>query len=416
MAFNPIGAITDFVSGGAFGQAKDAAGGGLEAYNNVKLPTAEELQYHLSQLVNNGQMTPEQAQTILADPSQMSSITLDPRLKQAQMEALSSLQDIGQNKGLTDMDRAQLSQIQGQEQTAARGAREAILQNAAQRGVGGSGMELLAQLQNAQDSATRQSARDTSVAGMAQQRALQALQGAGQLGGQIGQQEFGQQAQIAAANDAINQFNAANRNKTNMFNVQNANEAQKYNLQKELDVNKLNTDIKNQQAQANAGAIQQATQNQLAKAGGLAGASNNIAQADMARGQANTNMFGSILGAGATLGSAAIKSKSDPNQQQQQPGGTGSDRNLKTDIKDFDASEFLDSLTPSKYRYKEPEKFGQGLQAGIMAQDLEKTPEGAALVTDTPEGKMVDYNKAGGPLFASLASLHERLKKLEGAS
>ena len=55
---------------------------------------------------------------------------------------------------------------------------------------------------------------------------------------------------------------------------------------------------------------------------------------------------------------------------------------------------------------------GEGKQVGVMAQDIEK--EVPQMVQDTPEGKVVDYNKAGGPILASMASLHDRLKKLEG--
>ncbi len=89
---------------------------------------------------------------------------------------------------------------------------------------------------------------------------------------------------------------------------------------------------------------------------------------------------------------------------------TRSDQKLKKDIEDFDAGAFLDKLVPSKYKYKNP-SHGSGEQVGVMAQDIEKgAPQ---LVVDTPEGKVVDYSKAGGPLFASLASLHKRLKKVE---
>lgn len=388
-----IGALTDLISGGAFGQAKDSARAGVDAYKDVDLPSYEELQAELTGLVNSGEMTPEQAQAVLQQQSEFSGITLDPKLKQAQMEALAQLQEIGQNKGLTAMDRAQLAEIQGEEATQARGAREAILQNAAARGMGGSGLEIMAQMKNAQDSATRQSGRDTQVAGLAQQRALQAIQGAGQLGGQMNTQDFEQQAKIAQAKDAINQFNTANQNQFNLANTGARNEAQQFNLQKQLEVNKANTDIKNQQAQGNAAARQQVAANQLNRAGGVSGAYNNLAQQDIAKGQANTQMFGSILGAGAT---AASKS----------------DINAKKDIEDFDAAAFLDELTPTKYRYKNPERDGKGEQVGVMAQEIE--PHIPQMVIDTPEGKMVDYNKAGGPIFASLADLHDRLKRLEG--
>lgn len=388
-----LDALTNFISGGSFDNAKDSAKQGAAAYNQVNLPTAEELQYQLYEMVNNGDMTPEQATAVLQQQSELSGITLDPKLKQAQMEALSQLQEIGQNKGLTDMDKAQLAQIQGEEASQARGAREAILQNAQARGMGGSGLEMLSQMKNQQEAATRQSGRDTQVAGLAQQRALQAIQSAGQLGGQIGQQDFSQQAQIAQAKDAINQFNAANQNKAVLSNQAANNAAQQFNLQKQLEVNKANTDIKNQQAAMPSQAKQQVAQNQLSKASGQAGAQNAVTQADLARGQANTQMFGSILGAGATA--------------------AASDRNLKEDIQDFDASAFLDSITPTKYRYKDP-KFGEGKQVGVMAQDVEK--EVPQMVEETPEGKVLNYDKAGGPIFASLADLHDRLKRLEGGA
>lgn len=392
MAVNPIGALTNFITDGAYNDAKDSTKAGVNAYGNIDAPTAEELKVQLSELVNNGSMTPEQATAIMQDPSAMNGITLDPRLKQAQMDALTSLQDIGQNKGLTDMDRSQLAQIQGQEQTAARGAREAILQNANARGMGGSGIEMLSQMQNQQDAATRQSARDTSVAGMAQQRALQALQQAGTLGGNIEGQDFSQQAQVAAANDAINKFNTANKNTVGLANTAANNEAQKFNLAKELDVAKTNTDIKNQQAGYNAALPNTVFKNQIAQAGGVTDAGKSAAQTDIEKGKANTEIFGSAAkGTGTAV---------------------ASDRNLKENIKDFDASAFLDSLTPSKYNYKEPEKFGEGKQVGVMAQDLEKhVPQ---MVEDTSEGKIVDYDKAGGPIFASLADLHQRIKNLEG--
>ncbi len=383
--------LADIISGGSYGNAKSAATEGVNAFKDLKLPTADELKVQLTQMVNNGDMTPEHAQAILQDQSGLTNISLDPRLKQAQMDALQGLQDISSGGGLTDMDRSQLAEIQSQEAGQARGAREAILQGAEARGVGGSGLELLSQMQNQQDAATRQSARDTSVAGMAQQRALQALQGAGQLGGQIGQQQFGQQAEIAKAKDAINQFNTQNQNQFSLANQQAANQAQQFNLQKQFQANQYNTDVQNKQALANSSAVNQAAQNQIAKTSGIAGANKDVAGTNIEEGKANTGIIGAGLGAAGT----AI-----------------SDKNLKKDISDFDASQFLDSLTPSKYKYKNPERDGEGPQVGVMAQDVQKhLPQ---MVEETPNGKAIDYNKAGGPIFAMLASLHDRIKELEG--
>lgn len=89
-----------------------------------------------------------------------------------------------------------------------------------------------------------------------------------------------------------------------------------------------------------------------------------------------------------------------------------SDERLKTDVKHFDSEKFLDALKSYQYKYKDPKSFGEGKQVGVMAQDLEKTAP--QMVIDTPRGKVIDYNKAGGPMLASLAELNDRVKELEG--
>lgn len=361
-----------------------------QEYKAIKAPSIAEQRLELDKYVQQGVLTPEQAETYLQGDSAMNAIETDPQLQQAQYDALASLQDIGANDGLTAMDKAQLSQIQTQEDTAARGAREAILQNAQARGLGGSGIELMSQMQNQQDAATRASQRGMDVAALAQQRALDSLAQAGQLGGQMQQTQFGQKAQVAGANDAISQFNTQNKNQVGMYNTGANNAAQAANLQSKQDISNANTDLANQQQQFNKGLGQQNFQNQMAKAGGVAGVAENQAKAATADSESKTKLLGGLAGTAATI----------------------SDANLKENVEEFDPSSFLDSLTSYKYNYKRPEQHGDGPQVGVMAQALEKgAPQ---MVEDTPEGKVVDYNKAGGPLFASLASLHDRIKKLEG--
>lgn len=388
--------ILDFVSGGNNDAAEGLLQQNAQGFKNIYTPTGEDLKVKLQEYVNQGVLTPEEAQTYMLQDSEMSGVSTDPKLKQAQMDALFGLQDISNSGGLTAADQSQLSQIQNQEQTAQRGAREAILQNAQARGAGGSGMELLAQLQNQQDSATRQSQRDLDVAGMAQQRALQALQQAGSLGGQIQAQDFGQQSAIANAQDAINKFNTQNTQAQQNLNVGARNEAQAANLANKQNVSNLNTGVKNTQAQQNSQALQQGFTNQLQKQQGIVGANQNLAGQYEKEGAKSQKIAGGLLGAGMQVASVL------------------SDVNAKEDIKSFDPSDFLDSLTSYKYKYKNPERHGEGQFGGIMAQDLEKTPEGAALVHDTPEGKMIDSGKGFGTLLAALSDMHNRVKDLEG--
>lgn len=388
-----ISSISNFLSGGAQGQATDAAQAGVDALASLQTPDVAAMQLELEQLVQQGVLTPEEAQTYLQEASKTADIQTNPALRQAQMDALASMQEIGEG-GLTASDKAALSGIQSQEQTASRGAREAIIADAQAKGMGGSGLELMAQLKNQQDASTRQSQRDLDVAGMAQDRALQAIQAAGQMGGNIQQQDFGQQFQQGQAQDAINQFNTQNMNQVGMVNTKAANDAAATNLQNKQRIADANTTTRNTQQQYNKQLAQQDFDNRYKRAGGTASAYQNLAGQYNANAAQNMQVVGSAIQAGGTAAAA-------------------SDEELKDDITDFDASKFLDDLTPSKYQYKD-KKYGDGKQVGVMAQQIEK--EVPQMVMDTPEGKMVDYSpkKAGGPIFASLADIHNRLKKIEG--
>lgn len=111
-------------------------------------------------------------------------------------------------------------------------------------------------------------------------------------------------------------------------------------------------------------------------------------------------------------------------QMMQAMGGTGggagalammSDQRLKTDIRsaDSDIGDFLNSVSAQKFKYKNPQQYGRGDVYGVMAQDLEKTDVGASMVTNTPQGKVVDFAKGFGAIMAALAQINERLNKLE---
>lgn len=365
----------------------------VDAIKDTTTPDIDSMTLQLQQLVQQGQITPEEAQTYLQQQSDYNNISLDPKFKNAQLDALSSLQEIGANNGLTSMDQAQLNDIQTQEDTHARGAREAILQNAAARGISGSGVELLNNLTNAQDSATRASSQGFDVAANAQARALQALQDAGKLGTELQTNEFNQKAQTASANDAINRFNTQNQQSQANLNVGARNAAQEKNLANTQSVSNANVDLANKQQQYNKELNQQDFENEFKKNQAISGALNKTSS-NAGNAQANQDQAGrQLIGAGITAAAAF------------------SDESLKENVEKFDPSEFLDNLTSYKYNYKNP-KHGEGNQVGVMAQDLEKgAPQ---MVEDTPEGKVVDYEKAGGPLFASLAHIHERLKKIEG--
>ncbi len=386
-----LSSVSNILSGGKNDEASRLSAAATAELKNVSLPDIEKMKIELQDLVSQGQLSPEEAQSFLQEKSQLNGISTDPKLQQAQMDALSSLQDISSNGGFNASDRANLSRIGTEEATQARGAREAILQNAQSRGMGGSGAELLAQLQNAQDSTTRQSQRDLDVAGMGQQRALDSLIQAGQMSGQMQNQSFNQQAQVANSNDAINRFNTQARQNTADQNVQARNAAQAVNLGEKQRIADTNIGTKNQQEQANKGLQQQQFDNQVKKASGIASGLQGQGQNATAQGQGIQNLIGTGLTAAAIF----------------------SDENCKENFEEFDAGKFLDSLSDKTYNYKGSLDDGKS-HAGVMAQDLEKTEAGRGMVKETSQGKAVDYGQGLSTMMASMVELNERLKRLEG--
>ncbi len=381
--------FSDLFTGGNSSRAQDYSDQAVGQYDDLQAPRPEDLQSIIQGYVQSGQLSPESAQAFLADPSAMTSISTDPALKDAQSNALKSLQDLSKG-GLSLQDKADLSRISTDEGTKARGARDAVLQNAAARGAGGGGLELLNQMKANQDAATNTSQRDLDVAGGAQQRALAALAGAGNLAGNIQNQDFNQKAQVAGAQDAISKFNASQNQAVGLTNTAARNAAAATNLASSQHVADSRIDAANQTAAAKAKANQAAFDNSLNVAGAKSGAFGKAANQATAAGEQNSKLLGTGIASAATL----------------------SDKNLKEHVEEFDPGAFLDSITGYKYNYKPEHGLPPGKQVGIMAQDLEK--EVPQLVENTSMGKQIDYNKAGGPIMASLADLHDRLKRLEG--
>lgn len=260
-------------------------------------PDPESQKVYLEQLKSQGVLTPELEQAINLGPSAMEDIQQDPSLRQAQLDSLSKLAEIG-NGGMSLQDQADLNKLRDQNAVAERGSREAILSNARQRGMGGSGMELAAQLANQQGSAQRAGQQSLDIAAQAQQRALNALMARGDLAGSMSARDFNQAAQIAAAKDKIAQFNAQNQQQVLGANVDRNNQAQKYNLGEAQRIADANTSMRNTQQAQNKQVYQDYYNNQLNRASTLSGQSAGLQQRandSAAQGAA----IGSAIGQGA---------------------------------------------------------------------------------------------------------------------
>lgn len=145
----------------------------------------------------------------LGDPA-LAEAYADPEFVASMKSALSGLQQMG-TQGLTPQDRYRQRMLFAEENQRERAQREAIQQQMAARGRGGSGADYAAQLMNQQGAAQRASARGMGVEEMAQRRALQALQAQGQLAGQGRGQSFQEEATRRAALDDVERANVTHR-------------------------------------------------------------------------------------------------------------------------------------------------------------------------------------------------------------
>ena len=221
-------------------------------------------------------------------PSAMEDISTDPRLKQAQMDALSKMQEMG-GSGLTEAEKAQAMLMQREVAGEEQARQKSILQEMAQRGIGGSGVELAARLSSSQGAADRRAVQQAQLAAQAQQRALQAITQGGSLAGNMQSTEFGQKAQQASAADQIAQFNAAQRAQIDAANL--ANRQAVANQQ---------AAISNQQETFNKSLLQQDYNNRMRKA-------ESVANMKTGQAAASDKQATNAANAGATAASGASK-------------------------------------------------------------------------------------------------------------
>jgi hypothetical protein len=373
----------------------------------------------------------------LVGPSAMEGVGTDPRLRNAQLAALAKLEEIGNSGGLTAQDRSRLAKIESDTNAADRGKREAILQNARARGMGGSSQELLASLQGAQASTDMQNSANLNVEAMAEQRALDALSQAGQLGGQIRGQDFGEGAQRADASDAIARFNAANTTQARQFGAGAANDMGRFNAGQRMDARQFNAGARTQAKQFGADARNSASMWGAQARQGVSNANVDISnrqtmqnkitnpttmwEAD--RGQAKDRA--DVYGKEAEYWGEKAGRKAKEKAGMWEAGMKGaaavammmSDERKKEAKKPFkvdDLEEFLSAVKPATFRYKDSSEPGAlpGKRVGFMAQDVKDTELGKSLVSERDDGTLqYDPENLQGIILASLKMLEEKQKE-----
>lgn len=299
------------ILGGVLGQqaaaanrdaAQQAMANAQAQFAGINVPDVASQQLNLEQLVQQGTLSPEMAQAIQQQGTGLANIQTDPKLAQAQMQALATMQKMGQT-GLTPQDMAALNASRRAVAGDVQAQQGQILQNMAARGMGGGGSELAARLQASQSAADRGAQQSDQIMAQAQNRMLNAVSQAGQLGTQIRGQQYGELANAAQAQDAINRFNSQNAMATQMANIQAANQAQAANLAAKQQIANANVAQNNAQQQYNKQLLQQRFGNQMSLASGRAGIAQNAAGFYNQMGNQQAQGMANI---GSGIGQAAI--------------------------------------------------------------------------------------------------------------
>jgi hypothetical protein len=119
-------------------------------------------------------------------------------------------------------------------------------------------------------------------------------------------------------------------------------------------------------------------------------------------------MLGGMMGGGGSGGGGGMGG------MMKGIGGAMSDERVKSGerVARSEVSELAGSLQPVSFEYQEGAG-PAGHRVGVLAQQLEQTPAGAALVADTPRGKIVDTDQATLANMAIAAEQEQRLRRLE---
>ena len=216
---------------------------GTQAWNNLTPTAYENVDYQGPEAAADIRVNPAPLERV--GPTAMGDVSVDPQYKDQQLAQLSALAELRDKGGLNLTDKANLQGIQNDEAAQAQAGRASILQQAQMRGTGGGNLAIMDMLNANQGSANRQSQRDMQIAGMAQDRALQAGNMAATQSAGMSKQDFDQQAQVAAARDTAAKFNAGMANTNNQFNANQNINVQQANQQKNQGVNNATALAKN---------------------------------------------------------------------------------------------------------------------------------------------------------------------------
>ncbi len=161
-----------------------------------------------------GEVTAENIARATADvlgPSKLAEIQANPKYKAAQDDVLAELKRTADAGGMTLETRTAFNDVMNHVNQQQSQLRQSALQRMQSRGQSTSGAETAMEIAGQQSGANAASEAGVHALGAARNNALNALTARGQLAGQMGQQQFAQDAQKAQAQDEINRLNWGNR-------------------------------------------------------------------------------------------------------------------------------------------------------------------------------------------------------------
>lgn len=279
----------------------------LEAYQSANVPSiAAEQVTNLPQETVQGTVNPNAIQVAEQAPSAYNNISLDPATRAAQIAALWQYTDIANAGGLDANAKLALQQAIDAANTQSQGAQGAIMRAAQAEGQGGGDFALTQRAIAAQGASNTGATQGLQTAAMAEANREAALNAMANIGGGINASDYAQAANKAASENVINATNTAARNAANTGNVANAIQTGEFNVGNAQGVNTRNTAAGQGQVYYNAGLPQQQFNNELNKAAGIAGVSQQQATAAQNAQNANLGFTGALLGTAGTIGGAAI--------------------------------------------------------------------------------------------------------------
>jgi hypothetical protein len=297
--------------------AKKAMQQALAELEQVGLPPNMAKELIFKEFEQVGILTPELEEDLHLAESEYATLKEDPTLRTTQLEALNRFKQQSTG-GLAGDERAALNDILGQTRQDVRAKQDQILADSQRRGMGGSGMSLIAQLQASQAGADQSADQGMDLMGLLAQRVRQGTSDMANTAQNMRSQDYQVASDRAKALDARNEYLHQNSQARQARNIATKNDAMAANLQNKQRVSEMNTNLANQEKLRQAEAERQYWQDKF----GLAQAKANAqtGQANMYNQQADrtAQMYSGIgQGVGQGISGYAKDQQATKNSQAQ---------------------------------------------------------------------------------------------------